>query len=349
MGENTAIEWATHTFNPWIGCTRVSPGCRFCYAEARDQRFGDGLWGKNAPRRVTSDANWRKPLAWDRAAAAAGRRDRVFCASLADVFEAREDLHEPRRRLWGLIDSTPNLDWLLLTKRPENIYGLVPWNINPWPNVWLGTTVEDQERADERVPVLLEVPATVRFLSCEPLIGPVTFGPGWLAPAATHCGPTPSTPEALRAVREIVKAAGKRMGWAGIDWVICGGESGGKHARPMHPAWARRLRDQCTAAGVPFLFKQWGSWAPTAPVYPTDDEHNAWDEAMNQTIADDSRVVALQLDGRTPQGEGPDHRWCDHQPDDGAWWMRYAGVSGKSGGRELDGRTWDEFPEVRRG
>lgn len=264
MAENSRIEWTTHTFNAWTGCAKVSPACRFCYAESWDKRFNDGdRWGVNAARPVTSDANWRKPLAWDRAAAAAGRRDRVFCASLADVFEARDDLIQPRARLWRLIEATPNLDWLLLTKRPENMLSMIPWGINPWPNVWLGTTVEDQQRADERIPILLDTPAAVRFLSCEPLLGPVDLNEA--ACPWEQCWGT------------------------NVDWVICGGESGGRHARPMQQEWARSLRDQCQAAGVVFHFKQWGS-------------HDA--------------------DGN------------------------YVGASGKSAGRDLDGRTWDELPEV---
>ena len=214
MGKSTAISWTDHTFNPWIGCQKVSPGCDHCYAEAQDKRFTGGQhWGPHAPRRRTSDANWRQPLAWNRAAERAGTRRRVFCASLADVFD----------------NQVPPLDWLLLTKRPQHIAKMLPGQIAgrpwPWPNVWLGTTAENQAEADRRVPHLLSVPAVVHFLSCEPLLGP-------LSPDLT-----------------------------GIDWVICGGESGAG-ARPMHPDWARGLRDQCARASVPLFFKQWGEWLP---------------------------------------------------------------------------------------
>lgn len=179
MGRHTTIEWTDRTFNPWQGCRRVSPGCEHCYAEARDVRFDGGKhWGPRGERRVTSAANWRQPIQWNREAKAIGVRDRVFCASLADVFEDRRDLDEPRALLWGVILATPHLDWLLLTKRPQNVRGMVPsaWR-DAWPrNVWIGTTVEDQKRADERIPVLLTIPAPVRFLSMEPLLERVDLG-----------------------------------------------------------------------------------------------------------------------------------------------------------------------------
>lgn len=315
MGDTTAISWCDHTFNPWIGCARVSPGCLHCYAETYDQRWSDGEhWGKQGSRRVTSDANWRKPLKWDREAAEAGVRRRVFCASLADVFEDRPDLVEPRERLWTLIAETPNLDWLLLTKRPENFAGMLPWmtaggchadegpTFNPWPNVWLGTSVEDQQRADERIPPLLDTPAAVRFLSMEPLLGPVTLN----AHQLVDTGP-----------------------WPAIHWVIVGGESGGNHARPMHTDWARDIRDQCVAAGVPLHFKQWGSWRP----WRTGDDGDT-----------DGSVVYMDDDGPRVPWSDPEDESClvAHRQS----CMTYTGVSGHSAGRELDGRTWDQFPEV---
>jgi len=268
MSANSKIEWCDHTFNPWIGCTKVSPGCAHCYAEARDQRFAGGVhWGKGAARKLTSEANWRELLKWN--AAAQARRPRVFCASLADWLDDEVPI-EWLARLLALIHATPNLDWLLLTKRPGNfavrvvlvvahlaekfskridakakddpfILWLYAWTgHNPPANVWLGTTVEDQVRADERIPQLLAIPAKVRFLSCEPLLGPVDIAAG--LPIERHV-----------------------TGDAGIDWVIAGGESG-PGARPMHPDWARGLRDQCAAAGVPFLFKQWGEFRPATSV-----------------------------------------------------------------------------------
>ncbi len=235
MGENSRIEWCDHTFNPWIGCTRISPGCDHCYAEAWARRSGLVQW--DGPPRRTSDSTWRQPLKWDAEAKRAGVRRRVFCASLADVFD-NQALTLWRDELWALIGRTPNLDWLLLTKRPQNIVGALPtphvealldrdapwpW---PWPNVWLGVTAENQAEADRRIPSLLAVPAARRFVSCEPLLGAVDLH---------HLG--------------------------GIDWVIAGGESG-PGARPAHPDWFRSLRDQCAAAGVPFFLKQWGKWVP---------------------------------------------------------------------------------------
>lgn len=227
MGTDSKISWTDHTLNPWIGCARVSPGCLHCYAEARNDRYGEGLWGKDAPRRVTSDANWRQPLKWDRDAAAAGRPAFVFCASLADVFEDRPDLVDPRHRLWRLIETTPHLVWMLLTKRPQHIPRLVPWAWrHEWPrNVWIGTTVEDQVRALERVAHLSTIPAPVKFLSCEPLLGPVVFD-------ALHLRDT-------------------------IDWVIVGGESGPKH-RPMNLDDARGIIRQCRNWDIPVWFKQVG-------------------------------------------------------------------------------------------
>lgn len=299
MGENSKIEWTDHTFNPWVGCQRVSPGCEHCYAEAYARRVGHGstkpaLWGPAADRRVTSDANWRQPIKWDRDAAREGVRRRVFCASLADVFEDRPELTEPRARLYALIDATPHLDWLLLTKRPENAARLwtvasagdhgsrhmaLPTAREVWrPNVWLGTTVEDQRRADERIPHLLAVPAAVRFLSCEPLLGPVSLA-RWMRSATSaagegldtsrtcdQCGWSPFVGWPIEdtrcpGAREWGDCDGTLRPAARIDWVIAGGESG-PGARPMHPDWARSLRDQCESAGVPFLWKQWGEWAP---------------------------------------------------------------------------------------
>ena len=222
MAEQTGIEWCDHTFNPWTGCTKVSPGCRNCYAETLRARFGHGgEWGPNGVRTRTSESYWRQPLKWDRAAADAGVRRRVFCASLADVFESRPQLDEWRSDLYVLIDATPNLNWLLLTKRPGNIEPA----FCRLPNVWVGTSVESEQQI-HRVDTLVSHDAPVRFLSCEPLLGPIDFGMG---------------------------------GLNGIGWVIVGGESG-PNARPMHPEWVRSIRDQCVAAGVPFLFKQWGEY-----------------------------------------------------------------------------------------
>lgn len=268
MAENSTIEWTHHTFNPWIGCQKVGPGCNHCYAEAWDARGlqqREGRWGAHAARTRTSPANWRKPLAWDKAAKSAGERHRVFCASLADVFDTHPSiLPEWRADLWDLIRATPNLNWMMLTKRPGNITKMLPedWG-RGYPNVWLGCTVVNQGEADRDVPKLLAVPAAVRFLSMEPLLGPVDLnhirlphgsGRTWID-ALQPWWVTPDTRTRL-------------------ELVIVGGESG-PGARPMHPDWARSLRDQCNAAGVAFHFKQWGeySWGvrhepPQATEYP---------------------------------------------------------------------------------
>ena len=232
MAKNSHIEWTHHTFNPWWGCIKVSPACDNCYAELWAKRMGHQLWGKHSPRRFFGEAHWREPIAWNQEAKTAGQRERVFCASMADVFERRADLNAERLRLWKLIETTPHLDWLLLTKRPQNIERLVPWR-SDWPaNVWLGTTVENQRLAEKRLPFLLEIPAAVRFLSCEPLLGPLDLN-DWF----------------------------HRDNFYPIDWIIAGGESG-PGCRPMHPDWVRSLLNQCQSFGVPFHFKQWGQWVP---------------------------------------------------------------------------------------
>lgn len=250
MGADTKIEWCDHTFNPWVGCTKVSPACDHCYAEAWAKRSGHPeLW--TGQRRRTTDANWREPGKWAARARAEGVRQRVFCASLADVFDNQvpdEWRHDLFRLIWDTRDA---LDWLLLTKRPQNIAdmieaataGTAPLWAWPWPNVWLGTTVENQPEADRRIPHLLAVQARVHFLSCEPLLGPIDMT-SWL-------DQEPS-----------------------IGWVIAGGESGGPSARPAHPDWFRSLIRQCRAADIPFFFKQWGDWQPTggylcAHLYPS--------------------------------------------------------------------------------
>jgi protein gp37 len=226
MTANTAIQWTTHTFNPWWGCTKVSDGCKFCYAESLDHRYGGNHWGPQAARKLRAEAGWREPLRWDQDAARHGDRARVFCASMADVFEDNPQVEDARTRLWALIEQTPHLDWLLLTKRPENIAALLPpaWRQDPRPHVWLGTSAENQAQAERRIPHLLTVPAAVHFLSCEPLLGPLDL--------RSYLG-------------------------CGVDWVITGGESG-PQARPAQPAWFRTIRDDCLRHGIAFFHKQNG-------------------------------------------------------------------------------------------
>jgi len=242
MSAVTGIAWTDHTFNPWWGCKEVSPGCAHCYAKAFDKRIGRDDWGED--RRFFGDAHWNEPHKWNRKAAAGGIRRRVFCASMADVFEDRPDLEPWRLRLWALVVATPHLDWQLLTKRPENVAALAHpnWHRGEWPrNAWLGVTAENQTFADIRIPLLLREPAPVRFVSYEPALGPVDFdlflrcrkcrGRGWYAlrpfqtplPDATPC--EDCIARARRAGHHVpeghyAKAHGS------LDWLIVGGESG---------------------------------------------------------------------------------------------------------------------------
>lgn len=336
MAENSNIQWTDHTFNPWRGCTKVSEGCKNCYAETMSGRNPKvlGMWGPNGTRVVASEAMWAEPLKWNQQAKAwllhvelckqtgisdpveewkrrdngnpppVTHRPRVFCASLADVFEDWQGLmsssdgdilhvcnacdswrtmqkmccgplaHMPlvmadvRTRLFNLIDQTPYLDWLLLTKRPQNIIGM--WPIHPSgkhqegmgfkeayrrDNVWIGCTVENQQMANERIPHLRQIPAKVRFLSVEPHLGPVDLA-NWLY---MPCGRPPSAILSGHLCRDCA-------GWRPqIHWVICGGESGG-NARPFNLDWARSLLLQCKVTGISFFMKQMGS-------HPTDVEH----------------------------------------------------------------------------
>jgi protein gp37 len=247
MGKVTGISWTDHTFSPWWGCTKISPGCAHCYAEKWDARWKGEHWGKDAPRRFFGPAHWREPSGWNADAARAHRRAKVFCGSMCDVFEDREDLDVVRRvNLWPLIRATPNLDWQLLTKRPENILRLLPeeWREKLPENIWIGTTVEDQQRAGERIPELLKVPAVVRFLSVEPLLEPVTLD-DWLSWVEIDGFGTDGEPSLVNR----------------IGWVIVGGESDQPKApaRPCDVEWIGDVVEQCHAARVPVFVKQLGS------------------------------------------------------------------------------------------
>lgn len=230
MGENSKIEWCHHSFNPWWGCQKVSPGCEHCYAETFSKRVGLDVWGKDTDRRFFGPKHWNEPRKWNELAKREGQYRRVFCASMADVFEDRSDLVVPRSQLFELIDETNWLEWLVLTKRPENVMRLLGRAVPL--NVWLGTTCETQKYADERVPHLLNARGPrVRFVSAEPLLGPVDLS-RWLGPATQASGM-----------------------FDGIDWVIVGSESG-HHARPMGLPWARSIIEQCRSAGVASFTKQ---------------------------------------------------------------------------------------------
>ncbi len=316
MTKNSNIEWTHHTFNPWRGCTKVSQGCKHCYADTLSRRNPTvlGIWGPNGSRPIAAESYWKEPLKWNKAAEKAGERHRVFCASLADVFEGPETMPADavasvaaaRERLFALIKQTPHLDWLLLTKRPENIPAMLPadWG-NGYANVWLGTSVENQEAADQRIPVLTEVPAKVRFLSCEPLLGPLNIEDDlaieYYVPSSQleHFADSGARNEQL------------------IHWIIVGGESG-TDARPMNPSWVYSLRSQCLNSDVAFFFKQWGEWHP-------------WDETTGP--APEGRPAGFFSNADV---------W--HQDTINTHRQSMVRVGKKASGRLLDGDTWDELP-----
>lgn len=327
------IEWTDYTFNPWIGCTKVSAGCKNCYAERENKyrKWTDG-WGPGATRKRTSPANWKMPILWDMTrwficpecgwrgpegeaalnnfgmlrcpACDCGNeleetRARVFCASLADVFD-EEVPDEWRDDLRRLMHSTPNLDWLILTKRVEKMVDY--FEQEPFffmgSNLWMGVSIEDQKSADFRIPYLFRVHAEKRFISYEPALGPVDFTripvPG-LEPITASC--LGYDQHSFIQVHPDYR----------INWIIMGGESG-PGARPLHPDWARSVLDQCQAAGVPFFFKQWGEWTPYYP--------------LHKNLAN---VKETWINGR--------------------YFYR---VGKEAAGRMLDGRTWDEYPEAEK-
>lgn len=269
--EGTGISWADLTFNPWIGCTKVSPACDNCYAETLATNRLGIAWGPHADRHRTAASTWAKPHRWNRIAAAAGVQLRVFCASLADVFDNQVP-PEWRADLWQLIEATPNLTWMLLTKRPKNVAKMLPRMVFPDPeripaNVAIGTTAEDQEHANQRLwplAIIAEVTGWQPFVSAEPLLGELDLT------RVAIPGAQPGRFNALNghvAVAPIHVQGGQRFlgrmdSLPALKLVITGGESG-TSARPSHPDWFRQLRDQCGPAGVPFHFKQWGEWAPS--------------------------------------------------------------------------------------
>ena len=226
MGKNSNILWTDHSFSAWHGCSKVSDGCKNCYAEEVSAITNDGpsLWGKDAVYKTMKERYWNAPLRWDRDAVG---KERVFCGSMCDIFDEK-GLESERDRMWELTKKTPNLIWLLLTKRPENIRKFLPkdWGPFGYENVWLGTSIENQKVVIPRLESLKEVNSVGKFISMEPLIGPVYLDLY-----------TPT-----------------------VDWVIVGGESG-DNARPMKKEWVLNLKDECRRYDVPFMFKQWGEWS----------------------------------------------------------------------------------------
>lgn len=312
MGKNSNIEWTDHTFNPWIGCIKVSPGCQNCYAMTLDKRWGHDRWGPGSKRQRTSDANWRKPLSWDRQAKAEGRRYRVFCASLADIFEDNDQLIDWRLDLFReLIHKTPSLDWLLLTKRPD-IMSLFfrTYTKTPARNVTPMFSAEDQQRFNERwsdIKWFIKNGYTIG-ISAEPLIGPILL------------------PDDLLNLRQQI-------------WVITGGESG-PNARPCHPNWVRSIRDQCQQAGVNFFHKQWGEYCPGSQLADLPED-------VKEKISG-SKNMSYWMDqnGQLDKEFFPRNGMITNAWEDG--WDMMVRVGKKNAGRMLDGQVWNEFPNADR-
>lgn len=345
------IGWCHFTINFWWGCTEKSPACAFCYARDIAARWSQKLfgfkvaWGDGQKRGERLQEARREALALNRSAQRRGVRYRVFANSMSDWL----DSEVPADWLAFLLETislTPHLDWLLLTKRPElwdrrigdalalsaegSLRIAYEWLgcSNPPANVWIGTTVEDQTRADQRIPHLLAIPAKVRFLSCEPLLGPVDFSRILLGTKFAACEG-----------REHEILRGKLPDFPWIDWVIAGGESGIK-ARPSHPDWFRSLRDQCVAAGVAFYFKQWGEWTQRCLLeingkpYGGSADFSAIDQ-KSPTL----RMCDCGGDGRTDAGPLP---MC-HCEDGHTLYVQRVG--NKRAGRVLDGVEHSAFPK----
>lgn len=286
MGFSTEIGWTDSTFNPWLGCVKISWACRFCYAEASQRRWAPAaggrradVWGRNAPRRRTSAQYWRKPLAWNRKAQQARRPLRVFCASLADVFEDHPMLPPWREDLFTLTEATPWLRWMLLTKRIDLVENMTAarWG-HDWPtNVWLGTSVEGQPEADARLSILLNLTGpTERFVSAEPIRAPFSVAP---------------------------HLSGHRYP---LSLLIGGGESGRSARYDRLDVAARQLRDETAAAGVPFMWKQWGEYAPCDQLPAQVAQQLAATRDLSRPHQEPHRVgkgrAGRLLDGRTHDG-----------------------------------------------
>lgn len=250
MGAESKIEWTDATFNIVWGCEKISPGCKNCYADSLSSRYGFDVWGADKARRVFGDKHWQEPLAWNRKAEKRGAPMKVFCSSMCDIGEDHQTVAKERAKLWPLIKATPWLIWQLLTKRADRLAAILPadWGAG-YANAWLGVSVEDQKHADLRVPHLLETPAAVRFLSVEPMLGPVNLDPYLGLECRHHGAHIEGDTGAL--------VCSKCDETPAPDWVIIGGESG-NGARPMHEEWARELAARCRRAAVPVFVKQMG-------------------------------------------------------------------------------------------
>lgn len=340
MSDKSRIEWTEATWNCVTGCSKVSQGCKNCYA-LRDwprlaaPRPKPNIYTGRAftdvhchPERLDQPLRWRKPR-------------RVFVNSMSDIFH--EDIPDDFiQAVFSTMARCPQHTFQVLTKRPERMeYLLTTWGNQGLtlregrgvvlPNVWLGVSVEDQDTANERIPLLLQTPAAVRWISAEPLLGPVLL-------TTIHC--LSGWLDVLNGWRDIKRAHRDSEQWIEnrIDWVVVGGESG-PNARPMHPDWARWLRNQCQAAGVPFFFKQWGEWKPQVEYY--DDEHPDRDEWCD-IACEDPRVRLITHAGHDWAVGVPGKGRHDGQPPEGTWIIERTGK--KTAGRELDGRTWEEYP-----
>ncbi|SDH67937.1 protein gp37 [Sinosporangium album] len=338
MSTRTQIEWTDTTWNVASGCTRVSEGCRHCYIERTppfrmaERHFNSPEIGASTglvlhPERLDAPLKWRKPR-------------RVFVNSLADLFN--EDIPgEHIAQAFGRMAATERHVFQVLTKQHARMRSLLndrefqkevyehAWAYDqdgkydpydrpddwwPLPNVHIGVSVENQQWADTRIPALLQTPAAVRWISAEPLLGPID-----LTKTLPHnCSPLRPCPRPIQR----------------INWIVAGGESG-PGARPAHPDWFRSLRDQCADADVPFHFKQWGEWAPVGPLYgDTEEADNAHMEAVALEVHGRREVIQLESDGYIAVG---------HQPSDPRTWLM-ARVGKKNAGRQLDGRTYDQYP-----
>lgn len=327
------IEWTDHVWNPVTGCTKISPGCQNCYAERMSKRLaGRCGYPKDDPFKVTLHQDrLEEPLHWKKPC-------RIFACSMGDLFH--EDVpFDFIFNAWLTMVSVSCFKhrFLILTKRPERMLAFYQWTQERIKrgicgvefernHIWLGVTAENQEQADKRIPVLLQIPAAVRFVSVEPMLGPVDLrawldGNGAYGPAAfcKHCGIIETTTE-----------SNHEIDYAAIDWVICGGESG-PGARPMHRDWVRSLRDQCQAAETSFFFKQWGEWSPAEI---EDDSYMLGGRAINDPRGGRMSVAKFPLHTRNNRYWRLDENHLAVK------------VGKKIAGRLLDGKIWDQFPNV---